>query len=93
MEENVAQKIITAFSTFNWTLNNFIFNSKFYLQVKGFTVGTMRTPSYANTFRSEFKEIYICLLIKNKSISFIYFRFTDDILRYDPNKKINLNYL
>ena len=59
------------------TLNDFIFNSKFYLQIKGCAMGTICAPSYANIFMSEFEEKHIYPLIKNKSA--IYLRYIDDI--------------
>ena len=59
------------------TLYNFIFNSKFYFQIKGCAMGTICAPTYANILMFEFVERYIYPLIKNKSSS--YLRFIDDI--------------
>ena len=70
-------KIITTFLALIMTFNNnFIFNSKFYLQIKDCAMGTISAPSYANIFMSEFEEKYIYPLIKNKSI--IYLRYIDE---------------
>ena len=43
--KTIPTKIITTLLTLFLTLNNFIFNSKFYLQIKGFTMGA-RFASY-----------------------------------------------
>ena len=59
------------------TPDNFIFNSKFYLHIKGCAMGTMCAPTCANIFMSECEEKYIYPLIKNKSSS--YLLFIDDI--------------
>ena len=75
--KTVATKVITTFLALILTLNNFIFNSKFYLQIKGCAMGTICAPTYANDFMSEFEERCIYPLIKNKSSS--YLRFIDDI--------------
>ena len=76
-KKTVATKVMTTFLVLILTLSNLIFNSKFYLQIKGCTMGTICTPTYANIFMSEFEEKYIYPLIKNKSSS--YLRFFDDI--------------
>ena len=58
--KTIPTKIITTFLALILTLNNFIFNSKFYLQIKGCAMGTIRTPSCAIIFMSEFKKcIYL----------------------------------
>ena len=75
--KTIPTKIITTFLALILTLNNFIFNSKFYLQIKGCAMGTICAPSYANIFMSEFEEKHIYPLIKNKSV--IYLRYIDDI--------------
>ena len=46
--KTIPTKIITTFLALILTLNNFIFNSKFYLHIKGCAMGTIRAPSYAN---------------------------------------------
>ena len=57
--KTIPTKIITTFLTLILTLNSFIFNSKFYLQIKDCAIGTICAPSYPNTFMSEFKEKHI----------------------------------
>ena len=59
------------------TLNNFIFNGKHYLQIKGCAMGTKCAPSYANLFMDNFesKNIYPITNLKTKT----YLRFIDDI--------------
>ena len=75
--KTIPTKIITTFLALILTLNNFIFNSKFYLQIKGCVMGTVCAPSYANIFMSEFEEKHIYPLMKNKSV--IYLCYIDDI--------------
>ena len=76
-KKKIHTKIITTFLARILTLNNFIFKSKFYLQLKGYVMRTICAPPYANIFRSEFEEKYIYPIIKNKSE--IYLRYIDDI--------------
>ena len=59
------------------TLNNFVFNSQNYLQIKGCAMGTKCAPSYANIFMGMLEERYIYPLIKK--ISYFYLRYIDDI--------------
>ena len=66
-KKTVATKVITKFLALILTLNNFIFKSKFYLQIKDCAMGTICVPKYANIFMSEFEERYIYPLVKNKS--------------------------
>ena len=47
-KKTVATKVIATFLALILTLNNFIFNSKFYLQIKGCTMGTICALTYAN---------------------------------------------
>ena len=58
--KNVVAKVITTFLALILTLNNFVFNCKHYLQMKGCAVGTIYAPSYANIFMDHFgkKRIY-----------------------------------
>ena len=76
-KKTVAAQAITTFLGLILTLNNLIFNSNFYLQIKGCAMGRMCVPTYANIFMSKFKERYIYPFIKSKSSS--YLRFIDDI--------------
>ena len=85
LKKAIPTKIITTFLALILTLNNFIFNSKFYLQIKGCAMGTICTPSYANIFMSEFEEKYIYPLIKNKSVIYLRYKF----LWYGLHLKVN----
>ena len=76
-KKTVATKVTTTFLAHILTLNNSMFDSKFYLQIKGCAMGTICALTYPNLFMSEFKDRYIYPLIKNKSKS--YLRFIDDI--------------
>ena len=68
------------------TLNNFIFNSRDYLQTKGCAMGTLWAPSYANIFMDHFLKKLIYPFIKGFSL--IYLRFIDDIFFiWTGNKK------
>ena len=49
-KKTIPTRIITTFVALILTLNNFIFNSKFYLQIKGCAMGTICATSYANIF-------------------------------------------
>ena len=75
--KTLASKVIAIFLALILTLNRFIFNSKFYLQIKSFVIGTMCAHTYPNVFMSDSEERYIYPLIKNKSSS--YLRFIDDV--------------
>ena len=70
-------KIITTFLVLILTLNNFISNSKNYLQIKGFVVGTICAPSYTNIFMDHFERKFIYPFIK--TFSLIYVRCIDHI--------------
>ena len=54
--KTVPTKFITTFLALILTLNNFIFNSKFYLQIKGCSLGTICAPPYENIFMVYLKE-------------------------------------
>ena len=60
-------------------LNNFAFNSKFYLEIKGCA------PAYANILMTEYKQKYIYPLIKDKSIPFL--RYTDVFMVWTKSEK------
>ena len=74
---NIGTRIISTFLRLVLTLNNFVFNSQNYLQIKGCSMGTKCAPSYANIFMGMFEERYIYPLIEK--ISNFYLRFIDDI--------------
>ena len=73
----IPTKIITTFPALILTLKNFVFNSKFYLQIKGCAMGTICTPAYANIFLAEFEQKYVYPLIKDKSV--LSLRYIDDM--------------
>ena len=75
--KNIGRMIISTFLRLVLTLNNFVFNSRNYLQIKGCAVSTKCAPSYANIFMGMFEERYIYPLIEK--ISNFYVRFIDDI--------------
>ena len=54
--KTVPTKVIASFLALILTLNNFIFNSKFYLQIKGCSLGTICAPPYEIIFMVYFKE-------------------------------------
>ena len=76
IHKTIPTNIITAFLVLILTLNNFVFNSKFYLQIKGCAKCTICAPAYANIFMAEFEQKYIYPLIKDKSI--LFFRYIGD---------------
>ena len=59
------------------TLNNFNFNGKHFLQIKGCAMGTVAAPSYATIYMGEFEETYIYPEINNDCL--FYARYIDDI--------------
>ena len=72
-KKSIAFKVITTFLALILTLNNFMFNSKHYLHIKGCTMGTICTPTYVNIFMAESKFIYPFI----KEITFL--RFIGDL--------------
>ena len=76
--KTVPTKVIASFLALILTLNNFIFNSKFYLQIKGCEMGTICAPPDANIFMAYFEEKFIYPLIRNATK--LYLRYIDDII-------------
>ena len=76
--KTVPTKVITTFLALILTLNNFIFNSKFYLQIKGCAMATICAQPYANIFMTYFEEKFIYPLIRNATT--LYLRYIDDII-------------
>ena len=70
-------RVIITFLRLILTLNNFIFNTINYLQIKGCAMGTKCAPTYANIFMGIFEETYIYGLIKEHCK--LYLRYIDDI--------------
>lgn len=60
----------------NLPRNDFEFDSKFYLQVKGTAMGKKFAPSYANIFMADWEQT---ALAASAIKPFAYFRFLDDI--------------
>ena len=76
-KKTMPTKIIKTFLAPILTLNNLIFNSKFYLQIKGCAMETICALLYVNIFMSEFEEKYIYPLMKKKAV--IYLCYIDNI--------------
>ena len=76
-EKSLATKIVITFLTLILTLNNFMFNCKNYLQIRGCAMGTACAPSYANIFMARFEQKHIYPFIKGK-VDF-YLRYIDDV--------------
>ena len=55
-KQTVTTKVITTFLALILTSDNFIFNSRNYLQTKGCTMGAICAPSYANIFMDYFEK-------------------------------------
>ena len=72
-KKSVATKVITTFLALTLTLNNFIFNSKFYLQIKGCAMRIMWPYIRKHIHVLVQRERYIDLLIKNKSSTYLCF--------------------
>ena len=66
---NNSHKGNTYFLALILTLNNFIFNSKKFLQNKGCVIGTICAPSHKNIFMDHFKWKYIYALTAGKSLA------------------------
>ena len=58
------------------TLNNFVFNWKFYLHIKGCALGTICAHTYANIFIAYFEQTFIYPILAEKTS--LYLRFIDD---------------
>ena len=71
IHKTLLTKIIATFLALILTLNNFAFNSKFFLQIKGCTMGTICAPAHANIFMTKFEQKYNYPLIKDKTILFL----------------------
>ena len=75
--KTITRKIITTFLALILTWNNFIFNSKSFLQTKSCVMGTIPALSYTNIFMDHFERKYVCTLIEGKSLT--YFGYIDNI--------------
>ena len=54
--KTMATKVIIMFLSLTLTLNNFVFNSKNYLQIKWCAMGTICALAYANIIETQFEE-------------------------------------
>ena len=77
LEKFVATKVIITFLALILTLNNFMFNCKNYLQIRGCSKGTTCTPSHTNIFMARFEQKHIYPFIKGKVD--LYLTYNDDI--------------
>ena len=59
------------------TLNNFAFNDKNYLQIKGCAMGMICAPPFTNIFMGKFEETFIYPYIQNLCI--LCLRYIDDL--------------
>ena len=75
--KSIATTVIVTLMTLILTLNNFVFNEKNYLQIKGCAMGTICAPPFANIFMGKFEETFIYPYIQNLSI--LYLRYIDDL--------------
>ena len=75
--KNKPTRFMTTFLKIILTLNIVMFNCKNYLQIKGCTMCTKCTPTYAKMFVERFEENTIYHLIQGKCI--LYLRYIDNI--------------
>ena len=74
---SISTRVIIKFLNLILNLNNFTFNDDNILQIKGCSMGSKCSCSYANIFMGKFESDYIYPTINGKSLC--YFRFVDDI--------------
>ena len=86
-KRTTSTKVITTFSVLIVTLNNFIFNSKNYLQIKSYAMETFSAPSAQTFLWTTSKEKKIQFI---KTFSLIYLRFIDDIIFILTGSKTDL---
>ena len=67
--KSVATTVIVTLMGLILTLNNFVFNDKNYLQIKGCAMGTVCAPPFANIFMGKFEETFIYPYIQNLCVS------------------------
>ena len=75
--QSVASTVIVTLKSLDLTLNNFFFNDKNYLQVKGCAMGTISAPTYANIFMGKFEESHIYPYIRH--LCKLYLRYIDGL--------------
>ena len=86
--KSVATKVITTFLALFLTLNNFISNSKFCLQIKGCAMGTICAPTYAYSCPSLKRNTSILSLKTNPTAICVS---STILLWYGSNQRTNLN--
>ena len=86
VQDNPTQDIINLI-TLILTKNNFSFDDKHYLQIKGTTMGTRMAPSYANIFIDDLKRNILANVEKTPSI---WWRYIDDIFAILPYSQKHL---
>ena len=64
IKKAIVTKVKATFLALILNLNNFIFNSKYFPQIKGCAMETICAPSYANIFMDHFKRKYIYSLME-----------------------------
>ena len=69
-KKTTTTKVITVFLALILTLNNFVFGCIHYLQMKGWAMGTICAPAYANIFMANFELKYIYPYKKDKTKMF-----------------------
>ena len=75
--QSVASKVMVTLMSLILTLNNFVFNDKNYLQVKGCAMEAISAPPYANIFVGKFEESHIYPYIRH--LCKLYLRYIDDL--------------
>ena len=75
--KSVATNVMVTLMSLIITLNNFTFNDKNYLQVKGCAMGTISAPPFANIFMGKFEDTHIYPHIQQ--FCKLYLRYTDDL--------------
>jgi len=86
--KSIATIVITTLLMLILTLNNFVFNNKFFLQIKGCAMGTKCAPNYTNIFMRRFEEKFIYPKINGLSI--LYLKYIDDIFLVWTSSKESL---
>ena len=74
---NPPTTVVTTLMNHILTLNNFNFNGRHFLQIKGCAMGTVAAPSYATIYMGYFEEKFIYPIINSECL--FYTRYIDDI--------------
>ena len=73
---NPPTTVVTTLMNHILTLNNFNFNGRHFLQIKGCAMGTVSAPSYATIYMGYFEEKFIYPIINSECL--FYTRYIDD---------------